>query len=281
MSNSSTSYEFGTSELPPEGWAPLSRLNFGLDSYWHGLRLRLDRPAWEVHAEWLTPAQEGIQGELLDYDWLPPNSDSSFTDLGMLRERWINGQLLDISVDIQLSDELFGSPIEIWPLGGFRWQRLHVMCYDLLQAKEDNVWPSDPYVYTGDVIDFKQDYYSPFVGVQLRTMLDYWLLPRTQLTLEGDWGYVAARNIDHHLIREGDRYTIETTSGSAGHIGFTSEFLISNHLSLGLDIDYLQIRTAGTHRWVNVPMGIDETWDHGVRVWSDQTWLTVFACCRI
>jgi hypothetical protein len=259
----------------------LSRLAFSLDSNWHGLRLGLDRPAWEVHAEWLTPVQDTVDGALLDYDWQPPNPDSSFTDLGTMRERWINGQMLGIELDVQLLDGLFGQPIEVWPLGGFRWQHFHLMCYDLVQVKEDNVWMADPYTYSGDVIDFKQDYYSPYIGVELRTVLSFWSFLHAQLTLAFDGGYVAARNTDRHLLREGDRYTFDRTSGTAGHIAFTTEFLIGSHFSLGLELDHLEMRTSGTHRLLNEPLGIDETWDHGVRVWSDQTWLTLFAAFRI
>lgn len=39
VSNSHTSYEFGTSEVPPAGWTPLSRLDFPLNSFWHGLEV--------------------------------------------------------------------------------------------------------------------------------------------------------------------------------------------------------------------------------------------------
>lgn len=45
-------------------------------------------------------------------------------------------------------------------------------------------------------------------------------------------------------------------------------------------VDYLQIHTRGRHRLLNEPLDQDETWDHGVRVWSDQTWLTAFARVR-
>ncbi len=277
----STSYEFGTIELPPEGWAPLSRLDFALNSSWHGLRLRWDRPDWEVSAKWLTPAESGIHGELRDYDWLPPNPDSSYTDLGTTRERWINGQMLEIRLDVKLMDELLGSPIEVWPLGGFRWQRFHLMCYDLVQVKEGNVWPDDPYVYAGDVIDFQQDYYCAFAGAQLCTLVTLWSRLPTQLTLEFDAGFVAGRNTDFHVIREGERYTYEATHGGSGHLAFTAEFLVTRHLSLGCQIDHLQLQTSGTHRLVNWPLDIDVTSDHGVHVWSEQTWATVFACYRI
>jgi hypothetical protein len=281
LNNGSTSYEFGTSEAPPEGWAPLSRLDFSLDSVWHGLELRLEQPVWEVHVEWLTPVHDGVKGTLYDYDWLPPNPDSSFTDLGVMRERWISGQMLDINLDVKLLDGLLGQPIEVWPLGGFRWQRFHVMCYDLVQREEDNAWPTSPYTYTGDVIDFKQDYYSPYAGVQLRTLLTFWSILPTRLTLQFDAGYVTAHNTDHHLIREGDRYTFDRTGGSSGHIAFLSELLLSEHMSLGLEFAHLTIHTTGTHQLVNAPLDIDETTDHGVRVWSDQSTLTAYFCFRI
>ena len=52
----------------------------------------------------------------------------------------------------------------------------------------------------------------------------------------------------------------------------------SRHLPsfLGLQADYLRIRTTGSHRLVNVPLGQDETWDNGVLVKSEQTDLTVY-----
>lgn len=223
--------------------------------------------------------QGNIQGDLENYDWMDPNAD--FTDLGFLRQRWIDAQMLDLGLEFRLWDHPFGLPIEVWPAGGFQWQRFGIMCYDLLQVKQDNVRRRKPYSYKGDVISFKQDYYFCYVGGQLRTTLDFWAIPPIQLTFQGDWGLVNAYNVDHHLIREGDRYTMETTSGDSWHIAFTAEAQLSQRLSLGFEVDYLQIRTTGRHRWLNVPEGIDQTWDHGVRVWSDQVWLTAFICFRI
>lgn len=281
LNNGSTSYEFGTSEAPPAGWAPLSRLDFSLDSLWHGLSLKLEQPVWELHVEWLTPIQDEMKGNLYDYDWLPPNPDSSFTDLGVMRERWISGQMLDVNLKVRLLDGMLGQPIQVLPLAGFRWQRFHLMAYDLAQLKEDNVWPAAPYTYSGDVIDFQQDYYSPYAGVQLRALLTFWSTLPTLLTLQFDGGYVAARNTDHHLIREGNRYTYDRTGGRSGRIAFVSELFLSENMSLGLELAHLSIHTTGTHQLVNVPLGIDETTDHGVRVWSDQSSLTAYFCLRI
>lgn len=41
-------------------------------------------------------------------------------------------------------------------------------------------------------------------------------------------------------------------------------------MNLGLSFDYLRIQTSGTHRLTNGMMDIDQSFDHGVKVWSDQ-----------
>lgn len=281
VSDSHTSYEFGTPELPPEGWTPLSRLIFPLDSFWHGVEAGVETPTWAVRVEWLTPMQSQIQGDLEDYDWYPPNPDSSFTDLGVLRQRWTDAQMLDLEAEFRLLDRPLGLPFSVWPTGGFRWQRFGIMTYDAFQLKEGNVWPIVPWSYYGDVIAFKQQYYTGYVGGQLRSTIENWSLPPLRLTLQADWGWVDAFNVDHHLIREGDRYTKESTHGDSWHTSLVAEMLLRRRLSVGFEVDYLQIRTTGRHRLLNIPEDQDLTWDHGVRAWSDQTWLTAFLRLRI
>ncbi len=278
MVRSRTSYEFGTPEPPPSGWAPLSQLNFPLDSYWHGLQVGVEKPTWAIHFEWLFP-QQGIQGNLSDYDWLNPGAP--FTDLGYAQQRWTEGQMLDLAFEFQLADRPFGLPVEVWPVGGFRWQRFDIMCYDLAQVKSDDVWLDPPYTFAGDVLTLNQQYYMGYVGGQLRSKLELGWLPPIALKFQGDWGGTGAYNVDHHLLREGDRYTMECTQGGAVHLGLTVEALVHRHLSLGVQADYLEIRTHGTHRLLNVPEDVDETWDNGVSVSSDQTWLTAFVKLRI
>jgi hypothetical protein len=279
LSNSYTSYQFGTPERPPEGWAPLSRLDFGLNSMWHGLEVGLEKPNWAAHVEWLTPIERGIHGNLNDYDWMIPNEN--FTDLGIARERFIDGQMLDFNLEIRLWDNLIGMPIEFWPAGGFRWQRFDIMCYDAVQVKEDGAWPPDPWTYEGDVLTLNQQYYFCYIGGQFRTTLAIVPVLPIDLKFQGDWGNVQAYNVDHHLLREGDRYTMESTHGDSWHISLTAEVPVRKKLSLGFEADYLQIRTHGKHRWLNEPFGIDETWDNGVRNQSNQLWMTGFIRVRI
>ncbi len=274
LTNSHTSYEFGTPELPPDGWAPLSRLNFNIDSLWHGVQIGLKRPRWGLHVEYLLPLQRSVQGSLDDYDWDPPGA--GFTDLGIARQRWTDGHMLDAGAEFLLLDRPWGLPLEIWPLAGFRWQRFHLMCYDLVQYKEGGVWPVDPFRDAGNVLAFNQQYYAGYFGGQLRTSLALGRLPALRLTLQGDWACTEGYNVDHHLIREGDRYTIEKTYGGAWHAGLTAEMPLRTRLSLGCQIDYLAISTTGSHRLLNAPFDVDQSWTHGVRAWSDQTWLTAF-----
>ena len=268
--DSHTTYEFGF----PGGWSPLSRLKFPINSLWHGLDVGLREKDWGIHFQWLMPLQRQIDGDMYDYDWMMP--DQGFTDLGVTQQRWTDGQMLDLGAEFRAFDSLYGWPIELWPTLGFRWQRFDIMAYNLVQWKEDDVWPADPYRYAGDVISFNQEYYIYYIGGQLRTKLG----SRVSLTFQGDWGYTFGRNIDHHLLREGDRFTFEQTEGDSWHIGLTTEVALTRRWSLGFEVEHTRISTTGKHRMLNQPLDIDESWTDGVRVWSDQTWLTAFVRFR-
>ena len=276
--SSYTTYEFGT---PPEtnpGWAPLSRLNFSLNSCWHGLQIAHETPTWAFQLEWLMAGQY-IQGDFEDYDWRNPNND--FTDLGFARERWTEGQMLDLGFKRQLFDRPLGLPVEVWPMIGFRWQRLDVVAYDAEQVKFKNQWLDPPLTVSGDVIDFNQQYYIGYAGAQLRGRLETKMLPPLIWTLQGDWGWTEAYDIDHHLLREGDMYTMNRTHGDCWHAAVSVEALVTNRFSFGVQADHLQINTTGSHHWLNDPLQIDETWNNGVSVSSQQNWITAFLRVRI
>lgn len=281
-----TAYEFGTSVPPPEGWAPLSRLDFRLNSTWHGIQVGYQKPLWGVRCEWLMPVEKSIKGNLHDFDWVPQEDSSwapgdPFTDLGIAQERWIDGQMLNFEFNFRIWDEPFGFPVDIWPVLGFRWQRFDIMCFDALQVKEDNVWPTNPSFYPGDGLTFNQQYYIGYVGAQVRTTVNCPVIQSFEFTFQGDWGATGAYNVDHHLLREGDRYTMETTSGYTWHLSLTFEVPVKRFLSVGFETDFLQMHTNGTHRQLNLPENQDATWDNGVNVWSEQTWLTAFVRLRI
>jgi hypothetical protein len=268
---------FGTSDPPPTGYAPLSQLNFPINSSWHGIRVAKEEPTWCAHFEWMAP-QQSIGGQLSDYDWTagPPSAGQDFTDLGFAQERWVDAQMIDLGLDFQLSDSAFKLPIEIWPTIGFRWQRFGLTCYDGTQVKYDNQWLDPPDQYPGDVITFNQQFYIGYLGGQLRAKIR-----SVTLTLQGDWGYTWGYNVDHHLQRSGDMFTMESTEGNTWHLGFTAEVPLCTHVSVGFQCDHMEIRTSGTHRLQNLSLGQDLSWDNGVSVSSNQTSLMAFLRLRL
>jgi hypothetical protein len=287
--SSMTSYEIGTAPEDPAQWAPLSRLNFSLNSVWYGLQLAHETPKWGFRFEWLMAGQY-IDGGLADFDWVPdhegdvpvdPGSDATFSHLGFTRERFTEGQMLDIEYKYKLFEPPANLPVEVWPLVGFRWQRLDVTAFDLSQVRFGNVWLDPPETYEGDVITFNQQYCIGYAGVQLRGRLAIPNLPPLVWTLQGDWGYTEAYNVDHHLVREGDMFSMNRTAGNCWHAALTVEAVVTARIGVGVQADQLYIQTVGEHRWLNEPLGIDETWSNGVTVSSRQTWITAFLRIRM
>lgn len=271
--NSKTSKEFGTPFDSPDGWTPLSELNFPLNSNWHGAEVRVRQLTWELHCEYMVP-QQGIRGDLKDKDWQV--ADEPFTDLGFASERWVDGQTLDFGLDFQLLDRPFDLPCEVWPTLGFRWQRFDMMCYDAVQVKQDGVWLDPPDEYPGDVIRFNQQYYVFYLGGQIRGRIDLKRLPPIAWKFQGDWGDVNAFNVDYHLLREPGRRSSEKTHGGLYHLGITAEMPLYRRLSVGVQADYTKLRTQGEHHLYVPTEGINEAWTNGVVVSSEQTALTVF-----
>lgn len=281
MFDSNTSYQFGTVPDDPDGpYAPLSKLDFALDSTWHGFQIGVEKLNWRIHFEWLTPIRQNIDGDLADYDWNiddPRNDPGRLDSLTLSPLRWHDGQMLDLGAEFKLADRLFNLPVEIWPAAGFRFQR-----FDMTASGLTYLVPSIgvvPELNGVDVITFNQQYYVGYFGGQLRTTLVAGRIP-IDVRFQGDAGPTAGYNVDHHLLREGHRFTMEKTSGVAWHIALIFEAPITRCFSLGIQADHTEIRTTGTHRLLNVPLEHDLTWENGVAVKSDQTSLTAFVRAR-
>jgi len=285
--DSHTSYEFGTAPGDPAGpYAPLSKLDFELDSTWHGLQVGLEKPGWRIHFEWLTPMQEDINGDMADYDWninVPRNDPTRLDSWTLSSLRWTDGQVLDLGGEFKLKDRVFGFQVEIWPTAGFRFQRFDMMASDLFYV----VPPLGPQPALAgvDVISFQQEYYQCYIGGQVRTTLRCAGRP-IQVGFQADGGPTWGYNVDHHLLRDDfipgvfDRFTMETTSGGMWHLALTAETPVTESVSLGLQVDHMGIRTTGEHRYFQASGGVDTRWTNGVKVESDQTSLTGFARVR-
>jgi hypothetical protein len=283
MFNSHTSYEFGTEpgsafERQYGKYAPVSRLNWSLDSTWNGLQVGIEKPNWDVHFEWLTPMTKNINGTMEDSDWVPANN---LILQSHTQQRWNDGQMLDLGGEFKWTEFCLGnSPIEVWPVAGFKWQRFGMTGYD----SNYNVgtlpypFPQPGDILTGDQITTNQQYSIGYIGAQLRTALCWGETP-IDLRLQGDWGATSAYNVDHHLGV--DKYWFYNTRGDAFHIALTAEAPISCRFSVGLQADHTAIRTTGTVDWVGgIGAPPAAPYSNGVLVKSDQTSLTAFLRAR-
>lgn len=262
-----TSYEFGN-PLPPYQ-APLSRLEFPLNnSWWGGLSLKLHYPRFSVSLEGLTNASQKVDGSFEDSDWDDDAQPHVRTIYGESSCTVNPSYMVKLDADLETSDWLhLPKWLNIRPVAGVRWQRFHLMAHDGTQSAVGYPTVNLP----GDLIRFRQTYSQYFVGV--RSTIDLSKPPRTsslRLLFQFDWAYVEGRNKDHHLLREGRRFTYENTYGHAWHGSVDLKKDLSKNLTLGLGIDYLALRTTGSHRLVNAPLGTDLRWSRGVKVWSDQ-----------
>ena len=281
MFDSSTSYEFGTPEWSgPGGFSPLSKLDYALDSPWHGLQIGVEMPNVHVYAEFFVPMHDRIDGQIADFDWniLPPYDDPTRLDSYTLsEERWCNGLSLDWQAECKLSDTILDMPVEFWPLVGMQYQR-----FDIRSSGINYVVPAlgpQP-AYDGvDVFTFDQQYFSVFFGGQLHNTTRLGRIP-IDMTFQLDGGPTAGYKIEQHLLRTGERFTIDDTRGGMWHVGFAAEAHLTDQFSVGFQADYLDIRTTGTHHLLNEPMGEDYTWANGVIVKSHQSTVTAFVRWR-
>ena len=71
MFNSHTSYQFGSApgfKSVPK-YAPVSKLDWSLDSTWTGFRFGVEEADSAAHFQWMTPMGESISGSMEDFDW--------------------------------------------------------------------------------------------------------------------------------------------------------------------------------------------------------------------
>lgn len=278
---SRTSYEFGVPANEPTPYAPLSRLDWSLDSLWHGLQIARKGRNWELQFEWLAP-QSAVCGTMDDYDWLNPASPNHLNSLSASALRWNDGQLLDLGGVYHLTNvEIEDVPIEIWPMAGFRFQRFDMVGHDGLQIiGDDPMIPAPGTLLPGDLITFNQQYYIGYLGGQLRSTLHLRHLPPITWTFQGDWGSTAGYNVDHHLFYEqlgAHRYTMESTWGGAMHLSLAAQMPVARWLTLGVQFDHTQIDTTGSHQMLiydDFGNRMQQTWDNGVKVSSTQNSVT-------
>jgi outer membrane protease len=271
---SHTSYEFGANSSP---WTkPLSRLEFPVNTWWLNFDLRRTCPRWSIGAKAGFSVNRNSNKFMKDSDWETVDSQDVLTTYSKSYCDVKSAFLFRGDVDVNISDWLRLSPsLEVRPLFAFQFQRFAVMAHDGVQWNYDkgNAEPME-----GNAISFRQDWYTYMIGLRGSYSVNLNKHVTVKLKGEADWGPAVGYNEDHHILR-GERFTYEKTSGSSLYFLTGLDMIVSKTITLGIGIDYLWIRTSGTHKWAdpsptddngNPIPAVNQSWSDGVHVWSDQ-----------
>lgn len=255
---SNTSYEFGDTNAAPD--KPLSRLEFPLNTLWMGGELRRNFPRCSIGLNALTTVARNTFGRFKDSDWLNPTDWNERTVFSKSSCRMESGNTVGGDIDLKVADWLrLPKELDVRPLIGLQWQQFNLMAHDGVQYEYNPVSPD--LAMPGNSIHFRQDYWEYLIG--LRSAWDMGrplnLLPVKALA-EIHWAYVTGDNEDHHLLREGNRYTFEKTDGWAFYVSTGLKANLAKNIVAGASIDYKIIRTTGSHRLYNDVLGEDLTY---------------------
>jgi len=273
--SSSTSYEFGNPYPPYQ--APLSRLEFPLNTWWAGASLRREFSRFSAGAEALRNITERSDGLMMDSDWDDDDHPDVKTIYSESSCRMEPSYIVRGDVDLKISDWLrLPRWLDLRPTAGIVWQRFSVVAYNGIQSYPASGGTQPPDPLPGDLISLEQTYWQFFTGFKAAFDLGRPLsLYSLKLLTQIDWSYVYGTNEDYHLLRAGKRITNDTTTGDAWHAQVNLKVGITRNFSTNIGLEYLRITTTGTHRLVNEPYGIDFSFDHGVKVWSEQLNVTM------
>ena len=275
--NSHTSFEFGNPFSPYQ--SPLSRLEFPTNTFWVGAEVRRSFfSRFSLGVEALTNIPGDSSGVFKDSDWEDDENAKVKTTYSESKCRMERSYDVRGDLDLKIYDLIgFPSWFDIRPLIGVRWQRYNLMTHDGLQsypAPGDNR-PAQS--LPGDGIYFEQTYWHYFLGV--RSVYDIGKhikeAARWKLLMQLDWAYVDGNNVDHHLLRSGNRLTYEKTRGDAWHALLGMKVGLTDSINANFIADYLRIKTTGSHRLINSAYDIDFSFDSGVMVWSEQMSITM------
>jgi hypothetical protein len=268
--NSHTSYEFGN-PLPPKQ-VPLSRLEFPLNTLWAGVEVRRRFPRFSVGVEVLTNLSRNAGGAMKDSDWDDNTSPTLLTIYSESKCRMERSFDIRADIDLKLSDWMeLPHWFDLRPVIGIRWQQFYLVTHDGTQYERAGAaWTSTD--LPGDGIRFDQTYWHYFAGIRMTYDFGKHMREpaRMLFSIQLDHAYVDGSNTDRHLLRAGNRITYENTAGNAWHGLLGLKTGLSKNINADLKLDYLWIRTTGTHRLVNDPFRIDFTFNNGVTVWSQQ-----------
>ncbi len=270
--SSYTSYEFGL----PEGafTKPLSRLEFPVNTWWLNTDIRRTCPRWSAGARAGFSMNRNSNNWMEDSDWDTVGNENTLICYSRSYCDVRKSFLFRGDVDVNISDWLRLPPsLEIRPLFAFQFQRFNCMGHDGIQWDYTGGGATS---LAGNGISFRQDWYTYMIGARGAYSVHINKHVSVKLKTEADWGPAFGYNVDHHILR-GDRWTYEKTSGNSLYFLTGLDMTVAKTVTIGVGVDYLWIRTSGTHRWRDPTYGVDQSWSDGVNAWSDQLGLSAHA----
>ncbi len=262
--NSFTSYQFANPFPPNQD--PLSRLEFPIDQWFLGLTAKYVAQSWSVQAQgWVNVNREsGLK--MQDSDWDDDANPSQKTIFSESACRLNKGLLFDTYLAVRIPWQRFG---KVRPLVGYRYQYFAFTTHDGAQAALGAGVMDLP----GDGIDFNQlfnhFYFGGVVSISFEPTIILSNLPRVDLECQVDYALITAKNEDFHLLRTGDRVTLENTRGHCWHVMVSAGFFKRGALSARVEADFKRLMTDGDHLLRNSLFNLNFSFD-GSRVWSDQ-----------
>jgi len=262
--NSFTSYQF-PNPVPPNQ-DPLSRLEFPIDQWFFGGSVTQAMPVFSLSGNyWMNLNRESAL-KMQDSDWTDDAMPSQKTIFSQSQCRLNKSLLAEVQVSAAISHETASI---FRPLVGWRYQYFFFITHDGYQTELGGPSLDLP----GDGIEFTQIFNHYYVGAMANTTVDLGAfvsaLPRIRIEAQVDYGTVTARNQDLHLLRSGQRYTIERTRGHCWHVYLCATLLSARTMTARIEADFKRVLSDGGHQLTNSPLGIDFSFN-GARVWSDQ-----------
>lgn len=234
--------------------------------------LRRTSPRWSVGARAAFALNRNSNGWMEDLDWGTEGSASHMTNYSRNYCDVRGGILFRGDADVNVSDWLrLPSNWEVRPLFKFQYQRFTLMTHDGVQ---DNYDSGTTVPLDGNCISFTQDWYLYMIGLRGTYKHDINKNLTIKIRGEADWGPALGYNKDHHEQRSGNLWGYINSYGDAIYFLTGVDMIVSKTITMGVGINYLNIRTSGRIHDVNEDEDRDLWWSNGVKSSSDQLGLT-------
>jgi outer membrane protease len=211
-----------------------------------------------------------------DSDWDDESNPGQKTIFSESKCRLNRGLLLEL----QLSFTIPGRRLDNFrPVAGYRYDYFFFTTHDGFQVSLTDGNADLP----GDGIEFKQRFHHYYLGgvfnkrVHLQSLTS--LMSGLDVECQVDYGIVNARNEDLHLLRSGERITVERTNGHCWHVRVRAALYSSANGLLGVEAAFKRMLTNGSHELTNRILNLDFSFG-GSQVWSDQAYISAYAAIK-